>query len=212
MEKIFVDLETIAVNNGDAFETAIANIEYRASKYYIDKIGTLFLDNALKEDEYRILLDEAYDLKDRIIEEVDESYKGKIDYTRLYEVNELNQDFVNYVCEAANDNEVFIIFYYNTVREKNEKIKICNEIFPNCKPLAVKFYQNPYNKNFMRERTNKAFYAMNILGLSNLENCLLIDKSTLNCDQWIKLKGYTYLYRSKFLKNSNNSSVLKRGK
>ena len=86
MGKIFVDLEIIASNNENSLENAIGKVEPKASKKYYENINRARSNFNISEEEYRPLIEEFYDLKDRVLEEVDDKYKNKIDFKKIYEV------------------------------------------------------------------------------------------------------------------------------
>lgn len=207
MKNLFVDLEVIAANNGQIFEEEIAKVEFKASQKYLDYINDLFINNTIQEDEYRLLSQESYDYKDRVLEEVDEKYKGKVDFTKIYEINESNSGIIDYINKISLIINTYIVFYYNTEREKREKESICKKYFPTCKTIGVKFYQEEYNNNIRRDRTNKAKFIKSVLGLKDLSNCLLIDKSKLCCYEWSNLNGAASLYC-----NPKNDNFIKLGK
>ena len=207
MDKIFVDLEIIAANDGQVFEDALEQVEYKASQKYLQRIAKLFCDNQINETDYRVLLEEHRDYKDRVLEEVDDKYKGKIDFKKIYEINKSNEGMVDYIRKMSKTIETYLIFYYNTSREFIEKIHVCNEFFPDCQIIGINFYQDSYNQDFERERTNKALYIKRYLRLGSLENCMLIDKSSRSCNEWNELNGQAGLYRhSVNLKNNDSSS------
>lgn len=210
MKKLFVDLETIAANDGQILEEIIRKINYKASSDYLRSIIDLYENELIDDTEYQIFLDEHYDQKDRVLEEIDDVYKSRIDYKKVYTVNESNNSMIESIRSFAQSIETYIIFYYNTERELREKEKICAEIFPKCQNIGIKFYLEPYNKEMKRTRTNKAEYIKNILNLENLENCMLIDRSIRSCDEWVALNGETFTTHKKinYLEDSADS-VLK---
>lgn len=194
MKRLFIDLEVIAADNGNVFEEAIANIEFKASKKYIQQITQLFLQHSIREEEYRILLEESYDCKDRILEEYDDKYKKAIDYTKVYEINESNESMVDFVNKVSSSIKTCIIFYYNTEREKLEKKSVCKKYFSNCEIIPIKYYQTEYDKGTIRERTNKSVYIAQQFGQEDFKDFMLVDKSKLCCEAWSKLGGYSSLY------------------
>lgn len=197
MKNLFIDLEVIVANNGEALQNAIEKVEPKASKKYIDKILKMFIEEMMSGTEYRQLLDEAYDLKDRLLEEVDDKYKGKIDFKSLYRIDDFNQGMVDYIRKISETIDTHIIFYYNTEREYKEKELVCNTFFPSCKVIGIRFYQQPYDPSVIRKRTNKALYIKNLLGLDSLDECMLIDKSGKSCEEWNELNGDATVYHNK---------------
>ena len=192
--KLFIDLDVIAANNGTAFEKMIESIDYKASKSYMDEITRLYLKHQYLETDYEVLLNNLHDLRDRIIEEVEDKYKGLIDYTKLYEVNDFNKSMVDYVNNISSLVDTNIIFYYNTERDRKEKEMICKTVFPNSKIIPIKYYQENYSADFKRSKVNKSEYIIKKMGLESLNGCLLIDKSKLACEEWSKLGGHSSLY------------------
>lgn len=194
--KVFVDLELISANDENSLENAIKGVEPRASNEYLKKLNQIYYENGLLEDEYRYLLEEYYDIRDQVFEEVLEEYKNRIDYTKVYEINSRNQLMYNYVNALANANlgyQVYIVYYYNTGRESALKKEVCEKYFPNCKIMPIRFYQEDYQKDYLRKRTSKALYVRDTLGLADLTGCMLIDKSVSSCNEWNELKGISQL-------------------
>ena len=209
MNCVFFDLELIASNNGLEFEKMIENAEYRASSKYLQKIVDSYLNNLINESDYRVLKEEYNDLKDRLLEEVDEEYIGKIDFKKNYVTDESNKNMIDYINKVSNLFDTYVIFYYNTPRELEEKQEVCNRYFPNCRTIGIKYYEQKYDKSIARVRTNKAEYIMNYLGLTNLDNNMLVDKSGISCDEWNALGGYSVLERNKKISENNSSNILK---
>ena len=206
MKYIFVDLEVIASNGINSLEKVIEKIEPLASNKYLSKITKLYSNGLIREDEYRLLLEESYDYKDRVLGEVDKHYKNVINFKEIYEINDLNQamyDYINLLSTAKLGYTIYIIFYYNTEREYNEKMEVCKKFFPNCEAMGIKFYEEDYQKDYLRKRTNKAEYIKNELKLNDLTCCLLIDKSVKSCDEWNELKGISQL-QFNYLDSSND--------
>lgn len=208
MKKLFIDLEVISANNGEIFDDEIAKVEYKASRRYLDTINNLFIHDIIKEEDYRNLSNESDDYKDRVLEEIDSEYKDRINFTRIYEVNESTKSIVDYINKVSSIIETYIIFYYNTEREKQQKEMVCKKYFPNCSTIGIRFYEEKYDPNIRRKRTNKARYIKDRLNLKNLDDCMLIDKSQICCDEWSNLKGYSSLYCSP----KNEDNMLKNGR
>ena len=61
MKNLFVDLEIIAANDGEAIEKFIEEIEYKASKKNLESIANLYFSGLISEEEYRVLMEEGYD-------------------------------------------------------------------------------------------------------------------------------------------------------
>lgn len=211
MKKLFIDLEVISANNGEFFDDEIAKVEYKASRKYLNVVDSLFIRDAIPEEDYRNLKQESYNYKDRVLEEIDSEYIGKIDFTRIYEINESNESVVDYINKIASTIETYIIFYYNTEREKNEKEMVCKKYFPNCKTIAIKFYNEEYNPRILRKRTNKAEYIRDFFNEKDLNDYMLIDKSKVCCDEWSKLNGHSSLYCSPKNEDNTLTSGKKRG-
>ena len=211
MEKMFIDLECIVTNAGKVTEGFIEKAEHKASKSYLMSADELYRDEVIDHEEYRILTNEHYDYKDRVLEEVDEKYKGAIDYYQIYTLSNANPNMVRYVNKMSKDLETYIIFYYNTEEELNAKKTFIEKYFPTCKIISIKYHKLPYKKNTRRKKTNKAQYVKEQLGLPNLENCILIDKSTFSSSDWNREMGETIIYRKNetILFNSDNENVLK---
>lgn len=207
MNNIFVDLEVFAANGDNSLLNAIAKVEPKVSNHYLKQIDNLYSEGYITEEEYRVLLDEFYDLKDRVLEEVDDKYKNGINFKEVYEINNSNQTMYDYInrmsCSDIGYN-IYITFYYNTKREFMEKKAVCASLFPNCKTMGIKFYKDDYKKGYFRKRTNKAEYVQNELGLNDLSGCLLIDKSVSSCIEWHKLNGISQL-QVNYLEKANDN-------
>ncbi len=205
MKYLFVDLEIIASCNENSIENQIEKVEYRASNKYLRIITDSYSNGNISEEEYRLFLEECYDYKDRVLEEVDDKYKGKINFAETYEINSFNQSMVNYVKSVSQTIDTYIIFYYNNEREFSEKKIVCEKYFSDCKVLGIPFYQESYNKDYRRNRTSKAEYIKNKLDLKDLEGCMLIDKSISSCNEFNNLEGISTLYNSPKNQYEDNS-------
>ena len=116
MNKMFIDLELIAASNGEMFEKELERIECRSSKSYLKNIASFYQRGEIDEETYRILLEEHNDYKDRVLEEVDEIYQNKIDFTKMYKIYDTNQNMLDYIRRMSKSIKTYIIFYYNTER------------------------------------------------------------------------------------------------
>ena len=121
MDKIFIDLELIAANNGEEFEKTLESIEYRSSKSYLKNIAGFYQRGEIDQETYRVLLEEHTDYKDRVLEEVDDDYQNKINFFEMYKIDDTNQNMLDYIRRMARSIKTYIIFYYNTEREYLEK-------------------------------------------------------------------------------------------
>lgn len=206
MNNIFVDLEVFAANGDKSLLNAMSKIEPRVSNNYLKNIDSSYSNGNISEEEYRLLIEEVYDLKNRVLEETDDKYKNGINFKEIYEINSGNQTMYDYVNKISNANlyNIYITYYYNTDREFEEKKEVCKKLFPNCKTIGIKFYQDAYKKGYFRKRTNKAKYIKEKLELDDLSGCLLIDKSISSCVEWHKLNGISQL-QINYLEKSNDN-------
>lgn len=195
MKNMFFDLELIARQNGNLFDEMLANVNKKASSKYMHNVSNLYLEQELDEIEYMELYDEHCEIRDQILEETEDKYQGKINYFENYLLDDSNKLMIEYIQKVMDVFPTYIIYFYNTSRECEEKKRICELYFPNAKIMALRYYNLDYHKNLQRIRNNKALFVKKKLSLSDLQGCFLFDKSIASCDEWTELGGMAVLPR-----------------
>ena len=206
MEKVFFDLECIVPGASKLVDDYIEKYEYRASNKYLKEIVADYNDGRKDQDEYRKLLDEHYDYKDRVLEEVDEKYRNLIDYASIYSAENVDENVYARIKYQATNREIYGIFYYNTDREYQAKERLCRQAFPNCQVVGIRFYNEEYVPRLIRNRVNKAKEILKRFKLDSLEECCLYDKSFISCREWQEQRG-TAVYMAPLINaySKNNS-------
>lgn len=180
-------------------DAEVSKINYRASSKYHTEITQMFQTGEIDSETYRILLEEHFDLKDRILEEVDEEYKGRIDYSKIILPEYFYPkvvEYVNYLVKCGRYDEVYIVSHYNASREAIRKAEIIKKYLPGVKFVPVPFHIDKYEKGVKRQRTNKAMFLRAYLGINGIDNYTLIDDSLGNVEDWKKAGGVGIIHKA----------------
>jgi len=80
-----------------ALEKAIEEVDYRASKKYMMEVSNRYLSGCIDEIEYQRIIYNYNDRRNRLFEEADEKYKGKLNFYCINEINDTNKFLVEYI-------------------------------------------------------------------------------------------------------------------
>lgn len=162
---ICFDIDNVIINEKNLKEEQIKLIDERATSEYHDRM----IKDKTAEDRKEIDR-EYYDLFDRVLEEVDPEYKGRIDYDAIYNDSNLFKYYGNLtVADAINSlinnrrlNDYFILLsHYNPEREAVKKIQYFSKLFPQIDAIVtVPFHKEPYQKGKNRKMTSKMGYLL----------------------------------------------------
>lgn len=193
MEKAFCDLELLVPTASTLVDKEIRKMIPQELAAKFGKLEEDYLNGVIDEDEYRLGVQEYDSFRDRVLEEVDEAYKGKIDYERIYSKENVDYGFLEEFNSVSQNMEGYIVFFYNTDCELEAKTKLCSEVAKNCKVISIKFYNEQYTPNRNISKTSKAQYIMKLFGLSSLRGCRLYDICRENCMEWNAADGVSEL-------------------
>ncbi len=183
MRILCIDFDDVIFKTKPFIEEIIKKIEYRASAEYLNSIAYTTDDEQTK----RILREEHFDLKDRILEEVDDKYKGLIDYEKIFTTKEVYPwaiEYVNYLQNCGLFDKVCILTHCNGSREVKAKLVFINKYFKNLEVIPVPFHKDKYEIGKKRKMTSKAEYFMEYMGITDMSNCTLVDDSATNGRDW----------------------------
>lgn len=151
--------------------------------------------------------DEAYCDKEMFLEERDNFLEvdnqaneelGVINYQDIYTTDHLSRGIKSLIKKLNSDlqyDSIYCLSHHNGGREEICKQRFITTNFKELKFLGLRFHLEKYEKGKRRLRSSKALYVMQKFNLENLNNCILIDDSTVNLDEWIKYGGIAILYR-----------------
>ena len=210
-----IDFDDVIINSKPLIEEYLEIIEFKASEKYLKSIMQSYHDGILDYETYRQLRREHFDYKDRVLEEVDNKYKGLIDYRRIININNAFPNaiaYVNYLCDCGYYDEIYIISHHNVPREVEIKRDFINKYF-NLKKVKVEYVPVPFHEEVYevgkdRMMTNKALYFMNLKGIDCLSNYKLIDNSVSNGKQWRIQQGLYARYVDREIKRHDELSSL----
>ena len=94
MEKAFCDLELLVPTASTLVDKEIRKMIPQELAAKFGKLEEDYLNGVIDEDEYRLGVQEYDSFRDRVLEEVDEAYKGKIDYERIYSKENVDYGFL----------------------------------------------------------------------------------------------------------------------
>ena len=125
-----------------------------------------------------------FELKDRILEEVDEEYKNRIDYDKIYTIENVYPGVINkiyYMYNLGFFKKIYVLSHVNCEREINAKRKFLNKYLPMVEFVPVYFHMVPFYvpgtkiRNEKRFRTNKIEYFKKEKNIENLDNYFFVD-------------------------------------
>lgn len=126
--------------------------------------------------------------------------EGVINYGTIYQERHLVPGVVDTLNNIVLSNEydgVYVLSHHNGGREEVVKKSLIERLFKDVPFLGLRFHLEPHKPNSRRGRSSKAKFIMEKFGLTSLENCILIDDSIANLDEWDKHGGVAILYRPK---------------
>ena len=153
---------------------------------------------------------EHYEYKDKVLEEVTDKYKGKIDYQKIYQLENTYDGVINMIYTIYGKglfNEIYVLSHVNCKREINAKKKFFETYLPMVKFVPVMFHIEPFynqdgSKNTKRKRTNKIEYFKNYLSLEELSCVYFIDDTESIIKEALDLG-----VNNTFYKNDSSSTI-----
>lgn len=124
---------------------------------------------------------------------------GLINYKDTYTVQHTVNgalELINDCIENATYGKVYVLSHHNGGREEYYKRMFVEQVSQGkLEFLGLRFHLDTYKEGVRRPRSSKALHVMQTFGLSDLSNCILVDDSTANLDEWVKYGGVAVLYR-----------------
>lgn len=144
---------------------------------------------------------EHYEYKDKVLEEVTDRYKGKIDYEKIYQLENTFDGVISMLYTIHSKglfSEIYILSHANSKREIEAKKKFFQKYLHMATFIPVMFHVDPFynrdgSKNTKRARTNKMAFFKNYTGMEDLSNVYFIDDTESIINEARELGvGYTY--------------------
>lgn len=195
MRILCIDFDDVIFNTKPAVEKIIDGIEEKATGKYLKRI----IAETKDADEKTKLEREHYNYKDRVLEEVDDKYKGLIDYDAIFSTDDVfpgTIDYINYLINCGYYEKVYILSHCNVEREVEAKKRFLKRFFSNLELISVPYHIEKYRPNLERKPTSKAEYFMKYTGITDLSRCTLIDDSNSNCNNWRDHGGIAIKYNA----------------
>ena len=199
-----IDFDDVIIKTKPLVEKIVATYCRKATDKFEKLVNQNYADCCIDDETKRILHNEHLDFKDRVLEEVDEEYVGRIDYDQIINIDNIYPrgiEYINYLCKSGLYDEIYILSHYNVEREKEAKRKFIEKYFPTIKLIAVPFHKEKYQKNKKRLPTSKGAFFKEYLGIDNLKGCTLIDDSLSNGRDWLSHGGNYIRFNSQATSN-----------
>ena len=182
------------IHPNELIEEYIKKIDYRASDEYKSILSKMMDERELTDERFNYLIREHYFIKDQVLEEVKEEFRGKIPYDVIYTIKNAYEgvlDTIRFVYVSR----VFDAFILNSHRncqfEIDGKDSFHKKYLPFLQTFYPPFHQEKYDPtlpnlldNNDRVRTNKGLYLMNQLGVTNLKGFYAVDDSAGICKEY----------------------------
>lgn len=205
-----IDFDDVIARSTPIVESYLEKIEPRSSKKYHETLASLFNNCEIDDETYSLRTAEYYDLKDRVLEEVDDKFKGLIDYNCVINEKTVYKhaiDYVNFLCRCGHYKKCYILTHCNTESEINVKKKFVERYMPNIELIAVPFHKEKYQQGKKRAMTSKAEFFMEKMQLSTLYNVTLIDDNKKNGEMWKKNGGIYIKFDERVCNNVYSQSL-----
>ena len=199
------------IHPNELLEEYIKEIDFRATKEYHDELIRLMEERELTKEKFDLMMMEHYYVKDQVLEEVLENFKGRIPYEMIYTIENAYHDVVKtikFVHDCHAFDEIFLNSHRNCLFEKTSKDNFHGEYLPFIRTFYPPFHVKPFDPtlenlwdNNDRERTDKGIYLMKQLGITNLKGFYAVDDSLSIC------KEYERCGAKAFYKKPTDSSI-----
>ncbi len=162
---IAIDIDNTLVNEKPNKDRQIMSFAKKHIEEVQKRIDECKLSSNM--DDYRSAQDAYFDLMDRILEEVDPEFIGKIDYDDLYCRENFfphSIEYVNELIRTKQENDfVILLSHQNVDREYYRKIDICLQEFPEVDGIFLPKYHEQQYGILNRATTSKIAYLLNVL-------------------------------------------------
>ena len=172
---ICIDIDNTIVNEKQVKDRQIMTF----AKDEFDEVNRRIEEarNSSNTDDSRIAQEAYFDLVDRVLEEVDPKFMGRINYDEIYQTCNFFPRSIDYIRELLNTRRkndfVILVSHYNVDREYVSKINTMLNVFPNIDGIFLpKFHQLQYGMP-NRKTTSKIEFLKNILDVPSFYPRLL---------------------------------------
>lgn len=193
------------IHPNELIEEYIKKIDYRASDEYRHALLTMMEERELTVEKFDLLMMEHYFIKDQVLEEVKEEFKGKIPYDLIYTINNAYEgvlETIRFVYMSRVFDAMILNSHRNCQLEIDGKDSFHKNYLPFLQTFYPAFHQEKYDStlpnlwdNNDRVRTNKGIYLMNQLGITNLKGFYTVDDSSFICKEYKECGAKTF-YKS----------------
>lgn len=187
-----IDFDDVIIKTKPLVEKIVAEYCRKATDKFEKLVNQNYAERWIDDETKRILFNEHLDFKNRVLEEVDQEYVGRIDYDQIINIDNIYPsgiEYINYLCKSGVYDEIYILSHYNVEREKEAKRRFIEKYFPSIELIAVPFHKEKYEKNKKRFPTSKGAFFKKYLGIDSLGGCTLIDDSASNGRDWLAHGG-----------------------
>ena len=221
---LILDVDGIIFNSLPLIDEEVRKINYTASDKFYNKVRMVEVElnkryrdleyeraNNLSEVTYEYfnheeriatLIKHHFEMKDRVLEEVDPKFRNRIDYSKVYKLENTYPGVVKTIQRlyaSGAFGKIYALSHVNSLAEIEAKKEFFSTYLPMIEFIPVLFHQDPFyipgtmEKNPKRIRTNKICYFKSQLGIDNLEDYFFVDDTKTIVDE-AREEGVGYCY------------------
>lgn len=206
MRILCIDFDDVIFKTKQVVEPLLETINYKSSVAYLRSLEDPRIDEETKKEKF----DEYLEQKDRVLEEVDDKYKGCIDYDQIFSTDYVYPNtfrYIQYLLNSEKFDKVYILSHCNVEREVIAKRKFIERHWPGLELIAVPFHIEKFEEGKKRVITSKADYLKKYLGLDDLSLVTLVDDSARNGRDWVSKNGTFIWYSPTGRKYTDNQTI-----
>ena len=209
---LILDCDGVIFDSLPLIDECVQKINYKASDAYkkeldTEEIKAIFMKNKWEEErsnnpselgiikkrmsDVKRKKKEHYEYKDMVLEEVNYEYENRIDYYKIYQLQNTFDGVINMIYTIYGKGlfkEIYVLSHVNSEREIDAKKQFFKKYLPMVRFIPVYFHlDNFYNvdgtRNLKRLRTNKIEYFKNYTGIEDMSTAYFIDDSISIIDE-----------------------------
>lgn len=225
---LLLDCDGVIFDSNKLIDKYVQKIEYRAcdkycdtlnrlSRKYHDELHLLETERAndyTKEDRIRKaiaeigkLRKEHFFIKDMVLEEVLPQYKNRIDYYKIFQLENTFHgviDKISEIYETGIFDDIYIVSHYNSQTEAEAKLSFFYNYLPMVKVALVKFHTTDFSllpddseANKTRERSNKICEFAKQTGITDFTYSSFVDDTSSIVEEARALNVKNCFFKSK---------------
>ena len=182
------------IHPNELIEEYVKKIDYRASDEYRLALSKMMDEREPNEEELSLLIREHYFMKDQVLEEVKEEFKGKIPYDLIYTFENAYEgvlDTIRFVYVSRVFDAIILNSHQNCQFEIDGKERFHKYYLPFLQTFYPPFHKDKFDPslpnlldNNDRVRTHKGIYLMEQLGVTNLKGFYAVDDGYHICKEY----------------------------